>query len=143
MYKYRQNLMCISSYTCSGYCYKHAQDESGRSVVEMLGVLAIVGVLSITGIVGFKTAMDKYRANEIANDVGVARIKLEAAASLGNQGKTYVGLPSNSNVSLGSTSTYKNSGIVVDFKDDVGACKQFMQLYENSSDFYVLNACEE
>ena len=28
--------------------------ESGRSMVEMLGVLAIIGVLSIGGIAGYK-----------------------------------------------------------------------------------------
>ncbi len=39
--------------------------ESGRSMVEMLGVLAIIGVLSIGGIAGYTTAMNRYRANEI------------------------------------------------------------------------------
>lgn len=37
--------------------------ESGRSLTEMLGVLAIVGVLSIASIFGFQYAMNKYRAN--------------------------------------------------------------------------------
>ncbi len=40
-------------------------NESGRSMVEMLGVLAIIGVLSIGGIAGYTTAMNRYRANEI------------------------------------------------------------------------------
>ncbi len=39
-------------------------NESGRSMVEMLGVLAIIGVLSIGGIMGYTTAMNRYRANE-------------------------------------------------------------------------------
>lgn len=39
--------------------------ESGRSMVEMLGVLAIIGVLSIGGIAGYTMAMNRYRANEI------------------------------------------------------------------------------
>ncbi len=38
--------------------------ESGRSMVEMLGVLAIIGVLSIGGIAGYSMAMNRYRANE-------------------------------------------------------------------------------
>ena len=42
--------------------------ETGRSMVEMLGVLAIVGVLSVAGIAGFKNAMDKNRANTIINE---------------------------------------------------------------------------
>lgn len=41
--------------------------ETGRSMVEMLGVLAIVGVLSVAGIAGYTTAMNQYRANEAIN----------------------------------------------------------------------------
>ena len=41
------------------------KNESGRSMVEMLGVLAIIGVLSIGGITGYSTAMRKYQANQI------------------------------------------------------------------------------
>ena len=40
-------------------------NESGRSMVEMLGVLAIIGVLSIGGIAGYTMAMNRYRANEV------------------------------------------------------------------------------
>ena len=40
-------------------------NENGRSMVEMLGVLAIIGVLSVGGIYGYTTAMRKYKANEI------------------------------------------------------------------------------
>lgn len=39
--------------------------ESGRSMVEMLGVLAIIGVLSIGGIAGYTMAMNRYKANQI------------------------------------------------------------------------------
>ena len=41
------------------------KNESGRSMVEMLGVLAIIGVLSVGGIAGYTMAMNKYKANEI------------------------------------------------------------------------------
>ena len=41
------------------------QTEQGRSMVEMLGVLAIIGVLSIGGIAGYTMAMNKHRANEL------------------------------------------------------------------------------
>ena len=40
-------------------------NENGRSMVEMLGVLAIIGVLSVAGIAGYSMAMKKYKANEI------------------------------------------------------------------------------
>ena len=45
------------------------KNESGRSMVEMLGTLAIIGVLSIGGIVGYSYGMDKYRANQTINDI--------------------------------------------------------------------------
>ena len=43
-------------------------NESGRSMVEMLGVLAIIGVLSVAGITGYTTAMNSHRANEAVNN---------------------------------------------------------------------------
>ena len=39
--------------------------ESGRSMVEMLGVLAIIGVLSVGGIAGYSLSMRRHRANGI------------------------------------------------------------------------------
>ena len=43
--------------------------ETGRSMVEMLGVLAVIGVLSIGGIAGYNYGMDRWRANETINDI--------------------------------------------------------------------------
>ena len=51
--------------------------ETGRSMVEMLGVLAIIGVLSVGGISGYSRAMSKYRANEIMNAVSLANVELQ------------------------------------------------------------------
>ena len=59
---------------------KEAQTEQGRSMVETLGVLAIIGVLAIGGIMGYKWAMDKYVANQIANEIRIA--DLDIATSL-------------------------------------------------------------
>lgn len=39
-------------------------NENGRSMIEMLGVLAIVGILSIGGISGFSKAMMKQKLNK-------------------------------------------------------------------------------
>ena len=43
--------------------------QTGRSMIEMLAVLAIIGILSITALVGFTLAMNKHRANETIYDV--------------------------------------------------------------------------
>ena len=39
---------------------------AGRSMVEMLGVLAIIGVLSVGAIAGYGKAMTKYKLNKQA-----------------------------------------------------------------------------
>ena len=45
--------------------------EYGRSMVEMLGVLAVIGVLSVAGMMGYRYAMDKYRSNDIVYEVNL------------------------------------------------------------------------
>ena len=40
------------------------KSENGRSMVEMLGVLAIIGVLSVGAISGYSKAMMKYKLNK-------------------------------------------------------------------------------
>lgn len=42
--------------------------ESGRTMLEMLGVLAIAGVLSIVGILSFRVAMEKHKVNTIIDE---------------------------------------------------------------------------
>ncbi|MBQ9738323.1 MAG: hypothetical protein IJV75_02285, partial [Alphaproteobacteria bacterium] len=39
-------------------------EQKGRSLVELLGVLAVAGVLSVAGLYGFGYAMEKWRENE-------------------------------------------------------------------------------
>jgi type II secretory pathway pseudopilin PulG len=50
---------------------KHQLDapQFGRSMVEMLGVLAIIGVLSVGGIAGYSKAMAKYKLNKTINQI--------------------------------------------------------------------------
>ena len=43
--------------------------ENGRSMVEMLGVLAIIGVLSVGAISGYSKAMLKYKLNKQAEQL--------------------------------------------------------------------------
>ena len=57
-------------------------NESGRSMVEMLGVLAIIGVLSIGGISGYTMAMNRYKANEVIN--AAAMVSIANQSSQGN-----------------------------------------------------------
>lgn len=64
-------------------------NQFGRSMIEMLGVLAVVGVLSVSGIAGFSETMTRYRTNRTVEQV------MELAANLaliGEQSGTYDGL---------------------------------------------------
>lgn len=46
-------------------------NEQGRSMIEMLGVLAIVGVLSVGGIAGYSKAMAKFNTNKAVDQVNM------------------------------------------------------------------------
>lgn len=72
------------------------KSQSGRSMVEMLGVLAIIGVLSVGGIAGYRQAMLQKNLNDIAQGVSLALI--EAKRDLEQTGEyrrgvfeTYIG----------------------------------------------------
>ena len=42
--------------------------QSGRSMIEMLGVLAIIAVLSVGGIAGYSKAMEKWKINKALDE---------------------------------------------------------------------------
>ena len=48
----------------------------GRSMIEMLGVLAIVGVLSVAGIAGYSKAMTKWKINKMIDEYTMMMVGL-------------------------------------------------------------------
>lgn len=64
-------------------------EQSGRSMVEMLGVLAIIGVLSVGGISGYSKAMAKFKMSKAMDQMSmlVANIRTTYASMA-----TYTGL---------------------------------------------------
>ena len=57
--------------------------QFGRSMIEMLGVLAIIGVLSIGGLLGYRRAVNNHQANTILDDANrLAFVILESNQSL-------------------------------------------------------------
>ena len=50
-------------------------NEQGRSMIEMLGVLAIVGVLSVGGIAGYSKAMAKFKTNKVIDQINTISTK--------------------------------------------------------------------
>ncbi len=59
----------VPSLVPSGLTRGDIVSECGRSMVEILAVVALVGVLSIGALDVFSWAMDKYRANVLTNDI--------------------------------------------------------------------------
>ena len=45
------------------------KEQRGRSMIEMLGVLAIIGVLSVGGLAGYNTAMRKIQITKALNEM--------------------------------------------------------------------------
>ena len=64
------------------------QAQDGRSMIEMLGVLAIIGVLSIGGIVGYKLAMNHYQANQIVHEMNMMRTDAQIKIAQGAENLT-------------------------------------------------------
>ena len=77
--------------------YKY-EEQSGRSMIEMLGVLAIIGVLSVGGIAGYSKAMNKFKTNKVADNVAMIVTNIR---TLYAQQKTYDGLENSTAIQMG------------------------------------------
>lgn len=64
-------------------------NEQGRSMIEMLGVLAIVGVLSVGGIAGYSKAMGKFKTNKAIDQVNMLTTNIR---TLYSSQRSYEGL---------------------------------------------------
>ena len=84
--------------------YKRSQ--KGRSMVEMLGVLAIIGVLSVGGVYGYGVAMKKHKANEALHKASLMATTVSAYA-MSNDGA----LPS-------TITDFTNSGYATSLSDN-------------------------
>ncbi len=73
-------------------------NEQGRSMIEMLGVLAIVGVLSVGGIAGYSKAMNKFKTNKLIEQVNMISTNIR---TLYASQKSYVGLSNSVAVNTG------------------------------------------
>ena len=67
----------------------NVNNENGRSMIEMLGVLAIIGVLSVGGIAGYSKAMTTYKANKALQQISLIVSNMQSF--FGHQ-RQYVGM---------------------------------------------------
>ncbi len=96
--------VCLGAKTFKTY---KKSKQAGRSMIEMLGVLAIVGILSAGGIAGYSMAMQNHKTNQL-----IDKIQLMAQQSRILWGNFYpAGL---------KAEDLKNAGMIQDYDNPFG-----------------------
>ena len=93
-------------------------NQSGRSMVEMLGVLAIIGVLSAGGLAGYSKAMFKHKLNSTMDQLTMLVTNIRTM--YGTQ-ESYRGLSVSQACNLGiiPQHSYQNGRMINPFKGEV------------------------
>ncbi len=84
--------------------------QSGRSMVEMIGVLAIIGVLSVGAISGYSKAMMKYKMNQSVD--GYNHLIATVIEKIAQDNSTF---EADSNNTLWYTSIFAKAGWLPDY----------------------------
>lgn len=74
-------------------------NNSGRTMIEMIGVLGIMGLLSVGGLAGFSQVMSNHKINQAFEQINVISAKLSA---IGAKGSDYSGLSNATAVKFGA-----------------------------------------
>ena len=108
-------------YTSAKISSRHQLNEFslGRSMIEMLGVLAIIGVLSVGGIAGYSKAMETYKINKLKQ--AITEIVTNTRTLYASQN------PQNKYQSL-NKDTAKDAGILTD---------EMQSILRESGDLYI------
>ena len=100
-------------------------NESGRSMVEMLGVLAIIGVLSVGGIAGYTRAMKNWRANEIIDAANKVVVLAETSDTSSEESYANIGTVGNiaggAVTSIAAQRTSSGGTVTITLKDNSAA----------------------
>ena len=115
-------------------------------MVEMLGVLAVIGVLTVGGIVGYTSAMNKHRANEILNEASKQAV-LVAGQLLTNPSATTLPLtqfgPSTvTGATFGANATVADGKITLTLSGvETAICNQMKTATGNNSVMTITGNC--
>lgn len=63
---------------------RYLQNETGRSLLEILGMLAIMSILSIVGAWAYRLAMDRNKANLLINEAQKRAVIIASQIGLNN-----------------------------------------------------------
>ena len=109
-------------------------NQIGRSMIEMLGVLAIIGVLSVGGIAGYSKAMMKFKINKTAEQITEIVTNIR---TLYAQQKDYNGLYNGTAIGMGAVPDdlkLNSSSITNTFGGDIRISDNF---YDQSKSFFI------
>ncbi len=144
------------------YKKQNTYKDSGRSMVEMLGVLAVMGVLAIGGIMGYTYAMNLYQANQLANEVnlignsiqvqmqtGVEKVSLEGTYGDAATGEGFLatgGYPMEYNCGNGISDelicAYEDTYYIDIHHLSRQVCQQFVRLIRNKNNLLSITVNE-
>lgn len=79
--------------------YNKLSNMAGRSMIEMLGVLAIIGVLSVGGIAAFSQMLERYKITQTYEQINAIAAKLSA---VGSEAASYDGLSNTAAIKFGA-----------------------------------------
>lgn len=79
--------------------YNKLSNMAGRSMIEMLGVLAIIGVLSVGGIAAFSQMLSRYKITQTYEQINAIAAKLSA---VGSEAASYDGLDNKAAIKFGA-----------------------------------------
>ena len=100
-------------------------NQSGRSMIEMLGVLAIVGVLSAGGIAGYSMAMQSYKTNQL-----VEKVNLIAMRARGIYKGDYTGISGDNLINSGKITDVNNPfGGIITIKASTAYSSKVFTMY--------------
>ena len=117
-------------------------EQTGRSMVEMLGVLAIIGVLSVGGISGYSKAMAKYKLTKAQDQITMLLMNIRTAYATS---PNYSGLDSETVVDyhiapgdmISGSDLFGAFGPVDVAECDAAACGALANASSLSSYFYI------
>ena len=122
------------------------QEQNGRSMIEMLGVLAIIGVLSVGGIAGYSKAMMKFKINktiqqisEIATNIRTLYAQQKNFNGLTNETAIQMGtIPDEITTRSGALGNYQGQLHQNAFGGDLFVYGYSKEIYSNDEDFFVV-----
>ncbi len=117
--------------------------ESGRSMVEVLGVLALVGLLTIMGIIGIFFAIDKNMANTILHDSKIAFMEMKTPSTKPSLEWSSILFQPVSQKTMTVRRDFLGRDFVKADNIDQGVCRQMLSMrVENVLNFYNLDNTE-